>query len=264
MEEIVNSFAECLAPRLRAALTQSVWAPTPRLLTLSVVGNIGVGKSTLLDEMEWYIEKMPAQRPEFRELFSNLEFVFIKEPVEAFKDIFRIFRTNKMAAGPWQIANLVHFEAHTIDVEHRATALAPGKTLVVIFERSPLCIEHVFGPLQHADITLSHGEVLRSMLVDVKRSVVWEDAIYLYLHCDASSLGGRVEERGREFENSSDAYRDAIEDRYRTMIEEIPTKCVDANVHDLMVWEMRGLAMRLANCIANQLLEERRGPPGRN
>lgn len=173
--------------------------PPPRRLIIE--GNIGAGKSTVLE----YFKHDP----------SSVH--VLPEPVHEWKECLRLFyETPTEWALPFSLMALC---AHA---RRRAKDAPPG-TSWVVGERCCLATRHVFTQVLFNDRVLDEEgwALFKAYYEELKWEPTSRDII-VFLHVPAETCHERILERGREGENIGIEYLRSLEFQYTTMLKFAP------------------------------------------
>lgn len=164
-------------------------------MLISIEGNIGCGKSTVLSVLEadgWVTKQEPVD--EWGEMLS----LYYKDPIT------------------WSLA-------FNLKVLHSFQKLPSGD--LVIVERSPGACRHVFGQLSYNDEHLSPASW--NIFKGYHERLGWEPDMYVYIDTPAEQCLERIEKRGRDCEQHLTLeYLHRIEFQYHNFM-----KFTDVPVH---------------------------------
>lgn len=163
-------------------------------MRICVEGNIGAGKSTVLNHL--------------RAAFPAAE-VF-PEPVHEWADVLPLFYAKP---AEWALAFSLRVLLSFAKIKAPATA-AGGLAIV---ERSPLANRHVFTQLLYNDNTMSREEW--ELFKEYSDELGWTPDLVVYVHCPTETCLERVQTRARPGEDVIDIqYLKRIEFQYENMM----------------------------------------------
>lgn len=206
----------------------------------SVLGNVGVGKTTVLMEMKRAFNN--------RGYSSDIEAHFIEEPMVMLKPHFEVFCQNPAAADTWQFQQLLHFY-HSIQ---KYKTECKAKVLLLFFERSPYCSYDVFYPIQRKHMRAGAHEVYRHMYAYTIKE--WSNASYIYLRSSTSILRRNTLTRSREGEEISDLYFEALQMNYEALVKWL--KCPIKDVTNLQWQEIKPFSEKLLDMFLLKVKKE--------
>jgi deoxyadenosine/deoxycytidine kinase len=154
--------------------------------TTVVMGNIGVGKSTLLEKL------------------GSMGYKIVPEPIEQWSFLNKFLMNKARYAFPFQVEVLTTMPA----VPHS------------LMERSALETVHVFGAQLLAEKAISQEE--SKLLHKVAEKFLWVPNVVLYLTAPPSICLERIRVRDREGEGVYDlAYIEQLHDKYETLVKDL-------------------------------------------
>lgn len=164
---------------------------------ISIEGNIGCGKSTVLTR-----------------LCKETRIPVFLEPVEDWKDWLNVFYQDPARWGlSFNINVLLSFNQWK---ENKYLAL---------YERSPLSNRHVFCQLQYNQGHMTKLEL--DMFDKLYRELSWTPELIIYIRTDPQVSMQRMQLRGRDCENKvSLEYIQAVHDMYEQMVKETKQKMI--------------------------------------
>lgn len=178
-------------------------------MRISVDGNIGAGKTTVLDALE--------------KAFPTVS--IFREPLHEWSDLLRLYYADPAL---WSLPlNLKVLKAF------RASSSIPTEDVAIV-ERSPISCRYVFAQLQHNDdgFNKAQWEVFKEYY-DV---LGWEPDAIVFVRASAGDCFRRVCERARPCERAVDLeYLKRVEFQYDNMLKtfkHIPV-CVIDGTHDI-------------------------------
>ena len=153
---------------------------------ISVNGNIGSGKSTIME----YLSQACSQE---RKLFD-----LIPEPIESWRPWLRLFYENPSRyAYSFQSVVLLHQMIQYEFICQSHSMLSP----IVLFERDPLVSHHIFAQtlLEDGNIHPLEMEVYREMY---RRKFHWIPDFTIYIQTPPEQCQERIQKRNRTSENT--------------------------------------------------------------
>lgn len=164
-------------------------------MLVSVVGNIGCGKSTVLGHLH-----APPQR------------LTVPEPLDRWKTWLDAFY-----AQPEQFAFGLQMK---ILLEHTRRPSIPSSAIVTIVERSPEDALHVFARVLTEGFCMTELEY--ELLREYTERLGWVPDVCVYLRLDPQTCLARVRTRSRTCEKQVDLdYLQKIHDKYETWVEDV-------------------------------------------
>ena len=192
----------------------------PMLFTIE--GNIGVGKSTLINTLR--------ETPEI----NGRKIVFLEEPVsiwETIKDETGVNIITLFYADQETYAFTFQMMAYISRLATLKEAIAEHPDSIIITERSVYTDKHIFANMLYYDKKIStieyqiYNKWFNHFLNDVLLSGI------IYLKCDPSVANVRVNQRARTGETIPIEYLEKCHQYHQQWIENtsIPTKTIDRN-----------------------------------
>ena len=184
-------------------------------MIITIGGNIGSGKSTVIQEIQKLVQDV-------RKVFP--------EPIEKWGSWLDIFYTNPTKyAFPFQMKILydfLYFDENTPPV--------------VVTERSPIDSLYVFGKTLVDSKTMTYMEY--NLFKDYVDSIGWKPNVYVYLKTSPTTCIERIKIRARNCETGIDEeYIKSIHQAYDNIVEYLPgdtiVHVVDANKNKTDVLE---------------------------
>lgn len=157
---------------------------------ISVNGNIGSGKSTLMDKLSFVTET--------RDESQKKIFDLIPEPIEAWKPWLKLFYENPQRyAYSFQSVVLLHQMIQYEFINDSRRMLSP----VVLFERDPLVSKHIFAEtlVEDGSIHPMEMEIYNEMY---RRKFHWIPDYTVYIRTPPEICAERVAQRARSSESS--------------------------------------------------------------
>jgi len=172
-------------------------------MKISIIGNIGAGKTTVI-----------------RKLHDGTRLPVFLEPVDEWKDWLNLFYTDfRRWSLSFNLKVLMSFNKWK------------GINCTALYERSPMCCKMVFTELQKLDGSMSDMEL--SLFEEIYEQVHWEPDVLIYLRADPEVCMQRMQQRGRECENGvSLEYLEKVHNQYEKMIEYAVLKNIKVIVID--------------------------------
>jgi len=159
------------------------------LMKISIDGNIGAGKSAVLDAIATFFPDIPVR----------------KEPVEEWSELLRMFYADP---STWALA-------FNLKVLMSFCGLDAQEDLFV--ERSPLSCRHVFGHIQFSD--KSFDKLEWDIFNDYCDLLEWSPEAVIFINTPAATCLKRIEKRGRQCEKAVNLeYLKRVEYQYEAML----------------------------------------------
>lgn len=148
--------------------------------TISICGNIGCGKSTLIKKLK----AIPIR---------DEPIAIFEEPIGSWKEWLRCFYTNpaKYALG-FQMKILLSFRSMIESIQ--------SPTLIT--ERSPFESVNIFSRMMLENGTLSQMDF--DLIQETFEQIGWQTDLYIYIRTDPNICIERIKQRGRDCENDID------------------------------------------------------------
>lgn len=182
---------------------------------ISIVGNIGCGKTTLI-----------------RSLNEQTRIPIFLEPVESWKDWLQLFYDQPER---WALS----FNLNVILSFHDWK----NNTFKGIYERSPMCCKHVFTAMQYENGQMTQMEY--DTFCKIYDQLCWEPDVIIYLKVDPHTSLSRTQKRNRTCESKITlSYLEDVDRKYNEMVQHIKNNkpyiqvyIVDANQDEALVLE---------------------------
>lgn len=169
-------------------------------MKIAIVGNIGIGKSTVIQGIS-----------------QQLRIPIFLEPVQEWKEWLDLFYADPKRWG-------MSFNMNVI----MSFAQWKNNSFKAIYERSPMCCKNVFTELQYMEGSMTSMEY--DLFQKVYEQVAWEPDVIIYIRADPSVCADRIKRRGRECEhNVSVDYIQKVHDLYERMIVQCKQKVYIVN-----------------------------------
>lgn len=148
-------------------------------------GNIGCGKSSLLNKLKDYISLN-----------------FYNEPLDVWSDWLKLFYSNmsKHAFG---------FQMRVLKTHMGYKKINDG-----VFERSPISCQHVFGQLLYDDLYMNQSEW--KLTNEFNQDYGWVPDVIIYLQCPPEICAERIRQRKNNEEISS-SYLEKVHQKYEEL-----------------------------------------------
>ncbi len=158
-------------------------------MKISIIGNIGSGKSTVI-----------------RLLHEGTRLPVFLEPVDEWRDWLNMFYTD---FARWSFT----FNLKVLMTFNRWK----GIDCTALYERSPMCCKMVFTELQRIDGIMNPMEL--ELFEEIYEKVKWEPDVLIYLRADPEVCMERMHKRGRKCEDGvSLEYLTKVHEQYEKMI----------------------------------------------
>ena len=194
---------------------------------VSIEGNIGVGKTTLIEKL--------MKAPEFQ------GYSMLLEPIDVWQTwLHEMYRDPKRWSFFFNLKVLLTLSSWRPRQEDKRA----------ICERSPLACKHVFSRVQHRRRELSDNEL--ELLDEAHAALGWEPDVVVYLRATPDECLERMRKRGRPSEAGvgrdylaevHDEYEkllmDSRESSYRVIVVQVGSKSSD-DVLDEVLHELEG------------------------
>ena len=177
---------------------------------VTIMGNIGSGKSTLIKYLQ------------------DFNYHVIQEPVEKWSEWLTLFYTDpKQYSFSFQMKVLIDFSQLIKDV----------KDDIIIIERSPIESKEIFAKTLFQDNMIKDIEY--NLLCDYHDVFAWKPNIIIYLKSSPVTCSNRIKSRNRGCEHDIElSYLQKLNNNYDSFIannKDIPILTIDANRSEIDV-----------------------------
>lgn len=198
------------------------------VFVISIEGNIGVGKTTLIRNIE---ELLKEQKP-----------VVILEPIDQWQQWL-----HDMYTDPKRWSFFFNLKV-LLTLSSWKPREDPGSTeFTMITERSPLACRYVFSRVQHERNEMTDKEL--ELLDEAHAALGWEPDVVVYLRDEPENCVERMKLRGRLSEETvSIEYVKSVHDKYESFFKQYAKKTIVVDVASRSSTEIaHDLADRLAH-----------------
>lgn len=176
-------------------------------MKISIEGNVGAGKSTIVDAIESFFPTIPVHR----------------EPVHEWQELLDLYYKDPKT---WALAMNLKVLMSFTDVRHADN---------VFVERSPMSCKHVFGQMEYSDKRFD--KMQWDIFSDYCDLLGWAPDAIIFIDTPAATCLARVESRKRPCESGVNLeFLKRIEFQYEAMVklcrtQNIPVFVVDGTQH---------------------------------
>lgn len=164
-------------------------------MKIAIVGNIGIGKSTVIQKLS-----------------QSTRLPIFLEPVDDWKEWLHLFYEDNQRWG-------FSFNINVLMSFHQWK----NNQFKAIYERSPMCCRYVFTQLQYDKGFLTELEM--QLFNKIYNEVAWEPDVVIYLKASPETCMERMNQRGRECESNVElAYIETIHRLYEKMMDACQSK----------------------------------------
>lgn len=178
-----------------------------------ISGNIGVGKTSTMNEMSESLKK------------KGYKVYKYEEPLEEWKvylDRFYREPNNAKYCFEIQVACFYHFSRVTTEIEEMKKSYKKEDKVVVLVERSPIETVEIFVENLKQGLLKQDYKLLCQLSQKYVDNKVWKDAIYLLLQCKRKTMQERIKKRNRSNERNNaipTSYLKKLDELYEQLVE---------------------------------------------
>jgi deoxyadenosine/deoxycytidine kinase len=202
---------------------------------IHIMGNIGVGKSTLLEELKRISEIWYSEIADCENGLPKLRMAVMAEDVRSWEyylnKMYRSIYDGVKSDYPYrfQLKVINHFY-NIAEFIHKARETNTYDCIFV--ERSILEARHVFIESNVANYSQRQLEVLRGSADELIGFNDWDESMYIFLQAPIELCMQRIKERARDGENCIDEnYMEQLVEQYSLLLSSLdPNKVIYLNV----------------------------------